>query len=181
MTFGKAAWLTVSFVAALALGILTGPTIRDSWQKMQAPEQSAAAQPAEDREAAAPAERAPARARTSSPRAARVSAPARPSNAITTVAAHLWEPELRDRAKAILNQGARLELASAGFETPEQFMTVAHAARNTEVPFMVLKDRVLYQDQSLAAAIREFRPELDVKAEVTRARAEALSDLEIEG
>ena len=60
-------------------------------------------------------------------------------------------------------------------------MTVAHAARNTQVPFMVLKDRLLNQGQSLAEAIHEFKPELDAKAEVTRARAAARSDLEIAG
>ena len=60
-------------------------------------------------------------------------------------------------------------------------MTVAHAARNTQVPFVVLKDRVLNRGESLAEAIREFKPELDAKSEVARARAEARSDLEIAG
>ena len=91
------------------------------------------------------------------------------------------EPELRDRVKDLLNPGARLEIATADFDTSEQFMTVAHAARNTKVPFMVLKDRVLNQGQSLAEAIGEIKPELDAKAEVTRARAAARSDLEIAG
>ena len=60
-------------------------------------------------------------------------------------------------------------------------MAVAHAARNTKVPFMVLKDRVLNQGQSLAEATLEFKPEVDAKAEVKRARAAARSDLEIAG
>ena len=60
-------------------------------------------------------------------------------------------------------------------------MTVAHAARNTSVPFVVLKDRVLNQGKSLADAIHEFKPELDAKAEVARARSEARSDLDIAG
>jgi hypothetical protein len=47
------------------------------------------------------------------------------------------------------------------------------------VPFVVLKDRVLNQGESLAEAISEFKPELDAKAEVTRASAAARSDLEI--
>ena len=61
--------------------------------------------------------------------------------------------------------------------TAEQFVTVAHAARNTQVPFVVLKDRVLNEGQTLAEAIHEFKPELDAKAEVVRARAAAQADL----
>jgi hypothetical protein len=91
----------------------------------------------------------------------------------------VWQSELRDRVKAVLNPGARLELAAEDFTSAEQFVTVAHAARNTQVPFMVLKDRVLNQNQSLAEAIHEFKPDLDAKAEVKRARVEAQSDLDI--
>jgi hypothetical protein len=35
----------------------------------------------------------------------------------------------------------------------EQLVLVAHAARNTKVPFMVLKDRVLNRGQSPAALL----------------------------
>lgn len=181
MTFGRAGWLTAGFVATFALGVMTGPTIRDNWYGMDAPEQAVAAQPAE---ASAPApvkaERPATRARASSPRGApEAVGPKKASNTIHSIAVELWEPEMRDRAKAVLNPGARLEIAAADFDSSEQFMTVAHAAHNTKVPFMVLKDRVLNQDQPLAEAIREFHPELDATAEVTRARAAAHSDLEI--
>jgi hypothetical protein len=44
---------------------------------------------------------------------------------------------------------------------------------------MVLKDRVVNRNQSLAEAIHEFKPGLDAKAEVKRARVEARSDLDI--
>jgi hypothetical protein len=80
--------------------------------------------------------------------------------------------------KAVLNPGAKPEIAAADFDGAEQFLTVAHAARNTDVPFMVLKDRVVNQGQSLAQAIHELRPDLDARAEVTRARAAAREDLE---
>ena len=56
--------------------------------------------------------------------------------------------------------------------------TVAHAARNTEVPFMVLKHRVLNEGRSLAAAIRESKPDVDAAAEVNKARAQARDDLQ---
>ena len=61
------------------------------------------------------------------------------------------------------------------------FATVAHAAKNTSVPFMVLKHRVLNEkrplEQSMADAIREFKPELNAKAEVAKAQREARQDV----
>jgi hypothetical protein len=182
MTVGKAGLLTAGLVAMFALGVMTSPTIRDSWSKTNAPETTVAAPAVEPgAPAAVKADRPARRARLSSSRADEVVATKRAANTIETIAVSLWEPELRDRVKAVLNPGSRLEIAAADFDNVEQLMTVAHAARNTKVPFMVLKDRVLNQGQSLAEAIDEFKPELDAKAEVTRARAAARSDLEIAG
>jgi hypothetical protein len=180
MTIGKASVLTAAFVGVFALGVATAPTIRDTWFRTNAPEETVAAQPV-DNSAPAPvkADRPAKRAKVSSPRAHEAIAPKKASNTIETIAVDMWEPELRDRAKAVLNPGSRLEIAAADFDSAEQFMTVAHAARNTKVPFVVLKDRVLNQGESLAEAISEFKPELDAKAEVTRASAAARSDLEI--
>ena len=98
---------------------------------------------------------------------------------IRTVAVSVWEPELRDRVKEVLMPGAKPEIAAEDFASAEQFMTVAHAARNTQVPFMVLKHGVLYDGLTLADAIDKFKPELDAKAEVERARSEARADLRI--
>jgi hypothetical protein len=184
MTFGKAGLLIAGIVAAFALGVMASPTIRDSWDRMNAPEAAVAAPSAERKAPAAVTASRPApRARASSSRAPEpeVVAAKKAPNTIQTHVVDLWEPEQRDRAKAVLNPGARLEIAVEDFDTPEQFMTVAHAARNTNVPFMVLKDRVVNRGQSLAEAIREIKPELDAKAEVTRARAAARSDLGIAG
>ena len=100
---------------------------------------------------------------------------------IQTIAVSVWEPELRDRVKAILSPGSRLELAATDFDDSEQFVTVAHAARNTKVPFMVLKEGLLNRGQSLAETIHEFKPALDAKAEVRRARTAARVDLGIAG
>jgi hypothetical protein len=186
MTVAKTGLLTAGIVGVFALGVMTGPTIRDNWSgmnsKMNAPEATVAA-PAAEPSAAAPAkaERPAVRARSSSARAPEAVATKKASNTVQTIAVSMWEPEVRDRVKDVLNPGARLEIAAADFDNSEQFVTVAHAARNTKVPFMVLKDRVVNQGQSLAEAIREFKPELDAKAEVRRARAEARSDLEIAG
>ena len=86
-------------------------------------------------------------------------------------------PELQRRLKPLLNKGANMEIASQEFKDGEQFATVAHAARNTEIPFMVLKHRVLDEGKSLTKAIQEFKPELDARAEAARARVEAKSDV----
>jgi hypothetical protein len=185
MTVAKASLLTGGFVAVFALGVMTSPTIRHDWSRMNVPEAAVATPPVEPITQTAPepvkAEPSAPRARSSSSRAHDTVATKRAANTVETILVPLWEPELRDRVKAVLNQGSRLEIAASDFDSPEQFMTVAHAARNTKLPFMVLKDRVVNRGESLAEAIREFRPELDAKAEVTRARAAARSDLEIAG
>jgi hypothetical protein len=184
MTVGKTALLTASLGAVFAVGIMTGPAIRDQWSKMNtpnttnAPEATAAAPVVEPSvPAPAKAEQPAARARSSSPRAHEAVAKKDDVGTVRMVAVTMWEPELRDRVKAVFNPGTRLEIAAEGFGDPEEFVTVAHAARNTKVPFVVLKDRVLNQGQSLAEAIHEFKPDLDAKAEVNRARAAAQSDL----
>jgi hypothetical protein len=174
MTGTKAALLTAGLVGVVALGVVTGPTIRDHWSTMNAP--AATAAPAAESPAATPVKTKRAAHRAASHEAV---AEKKDSGTVATVAVSVWEPELRDRVKAVLNPGARPEIAAADFASAEQFMTVAHAARNTQVPFMVLKDRVLNQGQSLADAIHEFKPDLDAKAEVKRARVEARSDLDI--
>jgi hypothetical protein len=76
----------------------------------------------------------------------------------------------------LLNKGADMNIASEGFRSAEQFATVAHAARNTEVPFMVLKHRVLDERQSLAAAIHASKPDVNATDEANRARAQAKGD-----
>ena len=74
-----------------------------------------------------------------------------------------------------------MEIAADGFRSAEEFATVAHAARNTNLPFMVLKHRVLTEGRTLADAIHDSRPDVDPKAEVVRARAAAKADLEAVG
>ncbi len=70
-----------------------------------------------------------------------------------------------------------MQVAAEGFRSAEEFATVAHAAHNTNVPFMVLKHRVLDQGQTLADAIHDAKPDVDARAEVARAAAAAKSDI----
>jgi hypothetical protein len=100
-----------------------------------------------------------------------------PPGSVQSVAVAVWEPDLRERVQSVLNKGTKLELAAEDFRTAEEFVTVAHAARNTSVPFVVLKHRVLNEGRTLSDAIHEAKPDLDAKAEVVRAREAAQADL----
>ena len=68
-------------------------------------------------------------------------------------------------------------IAVEGFTDAAQFATLAHAARNTQVPFILLKHRVLTQGQSLEDAILASRPDLDARVEALRAKGEARADI----
>ena len=86
-------------------------------------------------------------------------------------------PELHARMKPVLARGTKLPLAVEGFTSAEQFATLAHAARNTQVPFILLKHRVLTEGQSLEDAILASKPDIDARLEASRARDEARSDM----
>ena len=106
--------------------------------------------------------------------APRPPAPRPPARARVT---YVDAPALHERLKPVLNRGANMALAAEGFRSAEQFATVAHAARNTEVPFMLLKHRVLNEGKSVAEAIRESKPAVDAAVEANLARAQARSDI----
>lgn len=72
---------------------------------------------------------------------------------------------------------AEVPVAVEGFKDAEQFATIAHAARNTQVPFILLKHRVLAEGQSLEEAIVASKPDLDAATEVALARREAKADV----
>lgn len=166
MTAGTATLLTVGLVGAFGLGVAVGPSITQ--RNMNAPDLDpvAATTPAP-----APVEARPApRAR---PVADRAEDRAREERVVIAAST----PEVHERLKNVLNRGTKMDVAAEGFVDAEQFATVAHASRNTEVPFMVLKHRILNEKQSLEEAIRASKPNLDAKAEVAKARTAARSDL----
>jgi hypothetical protein len=70
-----------------------------------------------------------------------------------------------------------MTMAAEGFRDAEQFAMVAHAARNTQVPFVLLKHRVLNEGQTLSDAIRASKPDVDGTSETNRARTQARSDI----
>ena len=153
--FDRTSMTVLGMAGAFALGLAVGPQLDAN--RLAAP-LAAAVAPA-------------------SPPAALVKAP-------TSAAAPRLERVLPATAKAVqrqvrglLNDGADVRVAVAGFPNARELMTVAHAARNTEIPFVLLKHRVLAEGLSLAQAIRASKPELNEVAEVNRARADAKADL----
>jgi hypothetical protein len=110
---------------------------------------------------------------TAAPRPARVNRASEVRAMKVSVAA----PELHHRLKPVFSSGTNVEKASSGFRDAAQFATIAYAARNTEIPFVLLKHRVLNEGKSLAEAIRMSKPEANTTIEVNRARAQAEAEL----
>jgi hypothetical protein len=174
MTFGKAFALTTGFAGAFALGVLVGPSMTDGWRHSPS-DASAVTEPAAPAATETPAP-AP-RARVNAPRASVEHADRTAATTGTVAVMPASTPELQQRLKSVLRSGAKMDVAADGFKSAEQFATVAHASRNTDVPFMLLKHRVVDEGKSVEAAIRESKPDLDASAESARARDQAREDV----
>jgi hypothetical protein len=161
MTIGKMTALGFALVGAFTLGVWTGPHIIHRAGQAATVVHDAVTVPH------APSETKAADAPTSARRA-----PVAP-----TARVDISAPELQARLKPVLNRGANMALAAEGFHSAEQFATVAHAARNTEVPFVLLKHRVLSEGKSVAEAIRESKPAVNAAVEANLAQAQARSDI----
>jgi hypothetical protein len=174
MTIGKTTAIAAGFLGAFGLGIWTGTLVAHR----AAPESAAVVAPAPSTDvSSAPTDARP--VRKPRPAATTGVAAADRTTPFTPMASSvdLSTPELHQRLKPVLNQGANMDMAAEGFHSAEQFATVAHAAQNTNVPFMLLKHRVLTEGDTLVAAIRKSKPDLNAVVEVDRARAEARSDI----
>ena len=167
MTLVKASALTVGFVGAFAIGIWAGPHVM---HRMPASVAVATPAPAPPVKAATHRAMAPA-SRSTAPRAASLAA----EPAVAPVA--LSSPALRARIKPVLNHGTNMTQAMQGFASAEQFATVAHASHDANIPFILLKHRVLVDHTPLAVAINESQPWVNGRVEANLARAEALVDL----
>ena len=165
MTIGKMTALTFGFVGAFGLGVWTSPYLMQRTSTIDVAAHDASiieGSGVPPLEATAPV------ARTRP--ADRVEAAATASVAADAV-------QLQARLRPVLNRGANMAMAAEGFGSAEQFATVAHAARNTEVPFLLLKHRVLNEGKSVADAIRESKPAVNAAVEANLARAQARSDI----
>ena len=182
MTVGKATAMTAALIGVFVLGVAVSPSVRHLFPDPQPraavePAQTTATPVADQAPTRTPARSTPrsARAKASNdrptPASARRSTPARSAMPAS-------EPRLHARLKPVLNSGARMEVAAEGFQSAEQFAAVAHASRNTKVPFMVLKHRVVDEGRTLEDALRDVKPDVDAKSEVARAQAAAKSDVD---
>ena len=176
MKTGKSSAATLGLVGGLALGVWIGSEMMQS-REVTAPEPpsvtTAVADPA--------AKAAPAKPkRVNRVSRATVSAAAAPASDATpklVMTIPMSAPELHERMKPVMARGTRMPVAVEGFTDAEQFATLAHAARNTQVPFILLKHRVLTEGQSLEDAIRASKPDIDARVEALKAKGEARADI----
>jgi hypothetical protein len=181
MKTGRTSAATLGLVGGLALGAWIGSemTLLNS-RAVVSPEPAAVTAQAVE-EPVAPATPAKPKRVVRVPRAASgavvVDAPAPESAPKLVMTIPVSAPELHQRMKPVLARGTKLPLAVEGFTSAEQFATLAHAARNTQVPFILLKHRVLTEGQSLEEAIRASRPDIDAKTEALKAKGEARADI----
>jgi hypothetical protein len=180
MTSGKTSAAVLGLVGGVVLGAWIGTELTMNREVAAAMPPAAVTTQAvaEPAAAAAPAKtkRVSRVARAASSGAA-VTAPAPESAPKLVMTIPVSAPELHQRMKPVLARGTKLPLAVEGFTSAEQFATLAHAARNTQVPFILLKHRVLNEGQTLEDAILASKPDVDARAEVARAREEAKSDI----
>ena len=191
MKSGKTSAATLGVVGGIVLGAWIGSSLMQSREAV-APETAAISTVAPD-PAPVAAKTAPARNKrvTRVARAASSDAVAAPASENPPSRGRFGEanapklvmtipmsaPELHERMKPVLARGTKMPLAVEGFSDAAQFATLAHAARNTQVPFILLKHRVLNEGQSLEEAIRASRPDLDAHNEALKAKGEARADM----
>jgi hypothetical protein len=58
--------------------------------------------------------------------------------------------------------------ACAGFKSPDECFATMHLAKNLNIPFMDVRNRVV-RGQTLERVVHELKPDVDSKAEVQRA------------
>lgn len=179
MKTGKSSAATLGLVGGLALGAWIGAEMTQM-RSVKPSEPAAVATMAVETPAAPAAPAKPKRvsrvARAASNSAA-VEAPASVSAPRLVMTIPVSAPEFHQRMKPVLARGTKMPIAIEGFTDAEQFATLAHAARNTQVPFVLLKHRVLTEGQSLEDAIRASKPDIDAHTEALRAKGEARADI----
>lgn len=158
--------LVLALIVAVAVGVAIGPrlTNRFSSDRTTTEAKTANAEPAKPLTAPLAAEPQEHVARPRSRTAVQ------PAVAPTA-------PKLQNALKPLLHRGTDMTRAADGFRSGVQFAAVAHAAKNTDVPFVVLKHRVLDEKKSLAVAIHESKPHLNARHEADRAWSEARAEL----
>ena len=166
MTLGKVTAFGACLIAAMGFGIWVSPHVMQGERIADVPLGIDALAPETE---TAPAARPPLAGAAAADKV--VSA----RDALPPVA--VSDPALHARLEPVLNPGADMAVAAGGFTDAAEFATVAYAARNTGVPFMLLKHRVLVEGMTLADAIEASQPTTNAILEAERASAEAWADL----
>ena len=166
MTLGKASALTAAFIAVFAVGVWIGPRITQHWPTSLSPAI------APEAHVASSSEKPSAVAVVTPKTTARHAESSSAANTLSPSA-----PEVQKLLQPLLNRGTNMTVAAEGFQSAEQFAAVAHAAKNTNVPFMVLKHRVVTEKKPLSTDIRDSKPDINVAAEASLARGEARRDV----
>lgn len=166
MTRSAKTAITAGLIGAFGLGVWTAPHVRNIDLKPEV-EQVEMVEPAPE-----PVEdvRAPRRAPVTVARD-------RTETYAPAVVLEASAAPVQKHVRPLLTWGTDTRKAAEGFTSAEEFVTVAHAAKNTQVPFILLKHRVLNEKKSLEAAIRASKPDIDANLEADRARLEARADL----
>ena len=182
MKTGKTSAATLGIVGGLVLGAWIGSEMTRTREAI-APTPAAvtaeapAAEPVATKTASAKPKRVIRVSRAASGSDAVPTAPASEESPKLVMTIPMSAPELHARMKPVLARGTKMPRAVEGFIDAEQFAALAHAARNTQVPFILLKHRVLTEGQSLEDAIRASRPDLDAHVEALKAKGEARADI----
>lgn len=166
MTSGTKTAITAGLIGAFGLGVWTAPHVRNIDLNPRV-EQVEMAEPAPE----------PVEETRAVRRAPVVVASDRTEAYAPVVMLEASAAPVQKHVKPLLTWGTDTRKAAEGFTSAEEFVTVAHAAKNTQVPFILLKHRVLNEKKSLEAAIRASKPDIDAALEADRARLEARADL----
>lgn len=154
--------ITLGILGAFTLGVWASPHLRNTGDDMDEPVLTRTTA-----EVDTPA--APARTRTPDAETPRT---------LRTERVSADAENVRNHARSLLSSGSDPMKAAEGFDSAEEFLSVAYAARATEVPFVLLKHRVLNEDKSLEDAIEASKPDLDASLEAERARLNARAELQ---
>lgn len=176
MKTGKSSAAMLGLVGGLALSVWVGSEVMKS-REVTAPEPAAVTTAVEEPAAKAAPARPKRVARAARATAGAAAAPASETAPKLVMTIPVSAPELHARMKPVMARGTKMPIAVEGFSDAEQFATLAHAARNTQVPFILLKHRVLTEGQTLEEAIRASKPDIDARVEALKAKGEARADI----
>ena len=101
--------------------------------------------------------------------------PSTQSDPATTAQSSVSSAAQNTRLAAIVPAGMSAQEACSGFRSTDECAATLHASQNLGIPFTDLKAKVT-GGQKLGAAIKELKPDANVKSEVRKAEEQARAD-----